>query len=342
MNEEIIIVGASVAGLSAAIKLCEMGLRPLILERKTAIGYPLQCAEFVPALFVNEAKHIGKFISQHTNGLRMLIDNGKNIEQLFLPSPGYIVHRDKWEQYLAAHALNMGAKIFVGEAVTKIIIESGSVVVTTTKRTIKTKVVIGADGPKSTVAKFAGLPEQKLVPAYQWRVHLSHRLNENIALFASWIKGGYGWLFPKLNLANLGVGGYNANPKLLMKVAERLGYFLGIDKFKPIEIMGGLLPIGGVREKISFDRVLLVGDAAGFTDPVTGAGIASAWETGALAAKAAYDFIKNGVPLKSYDELTRPLARAVEKSRERRLSSEAKIREDGDIKSAVRLAWRIR
>jgi len=166
--------------------------------------------------------------------------------------------------------------------------------------------------------------------------------NSGTALFASWIKGGYGWLFPKLNLANLGVGGYNANPKLLMKVAERLGYFLGIDKFKPIEIMGGLLPIGGVREKISFDRVLLVGDAAGFTDPVTGAGIASAWETGALAAKAAYDFIKNGVPLKSYDELTRPLARAVEKSRERRLSSEEKIRESGDIKSAVRLAWRIR
>ena len=69
-------------------------------------------------------------------------------------------------------------------------------------------------------------------------------------------------------------------------------------------LTGGAIPVGGRLQSVGFlgrTAVLLAGDAAGLTNPVTGAGIASAVQSGALAGRAAVDFLGGGA-IEDYEE----------------------------------------
>ena len=152
------------------------------------------------------------------------------------------------------------------------------------------KLLIAADGPYSGVAKLLGLPRQPVVHARQYTVPLRQPSDETRVWLSEDYPGGYAWLFPKGEVANLGVG---MDKSLAPDLKTPLDSFIKDWLRKAVvgqEILartGGAIPVGGLRTELVVDHVMLVGDAGGFTHPITGAGIDAAVSSGERAGQAA-------------------------------------------------------
>jgi flavin-dependent dehydrogenase len=153
--------------------------------------------------------------------------------------------------------------------------------------------IVGADGPHSLVGRALGRPNRALVRARQLRIRLRRPLHAARVFLAARYRGGYGWLFPSGAEANLGCGVAIGSHRRLVALLEELRAELvqaGIVGPEPLEHTGGAIPVGGIVGpcgRLGRVPVLLAGDAAGLTHPVTGAGIAAAVLSGTLAGAAA-------------------------------------------------------
>ncbi len=337
--EDVVIVGASVSGLSAALELVRLGVSPLLLERRAAIGRPVQCAEYVPAAFATQESSVLDFVAQRVEGLELrIVDPRGGVVVETVRAPGFVLDRDRWERHLAASAALGGAKIALAEPVEELRFSEDCVEVVTRRRTVRARVVIGADGPQSLVAAFAGAEGRKLMPALQWVVPLKKPLRTNIALFTQEVRGGYCWLFPKGRIANFGIGAWGVSVVKLRRAAEALEEYVVPT---PLDFVGGLIPVYGACRPLAGDRFVLAGDAAGLTDPVTGAGIVAAFESGALAAKWTARLLAGEVDtLKGYEKDLRFILAALGRSLARRKAMEALWDDEERFVETVLRAWR--
>ncbi|MCD6595247.1 NAD(P)/FAD-dependent oxidoreductase [bacterium] len=320
---DVVIIGASVAGLSTATKLIQRGIKPIIFERKSTIGFPVQCAEYIPAAFSLTTKSFIPAIAQNVDGLEThIIGYNGEFHQDYIQQKGHILYRNIWEQILATDILKKGAKLFLSEPIINIKYDNDIVYIETYKRNIFAKIIVGADGPQSLVSMFAGLQSQKIMPAIQWCVPLKKRLDRNYILFHPEIIGGYGWLFPKGDIANLGIGAWGVSNSKLSIIAK---YFSEFIYEKKISISGGLIPVYGMRELICRNNFIFVGDSAGLTDPITGAGIANAYESGQLAGDTIADYLNDKINnLDVYTVKMKFLRLCLERSKNKRLDMESK------------------
>ena len=103
------------------------------------------------------------------------------------------------------------------------------------------------------------------------------------------VPGGYAWVFPKAEHANLGVGGWMSEGPSLRGHLARLAAAHGLDPDALTDVRGHRLPMRAPGARAARDRVLLVGDAAGLVDPLSGDGIYEAWVSARLAADAILD-----------------------------------------------------
>ncbi|HEY8875906.1 MAG TPA: geranylgeranyl reductase, partial [Desulfosporosinus sp.] len=115
--------------------------------------------------------------------------------------------------------------------------------------------------------------------------------------FSPSIPGGYAWLFPKNDLANVGV---SLDLRLGGSVATALEEFQqyliheGVIREDMLRTTGGAIPIGGPRIRTQQNNLMLVGDAAGHTHPISGEGIFQAIVAGNIAGSLAVDSIQTG------------------------------------------------
>ena len=100
------------------------------------------------------------------------------------------------------------------------------------------------------------------------------------------VPGGYGWVFPKGDHANLGVGGWLTEGPSLRAHLDRLARAHGVDPAALESVRGHRLPMRRLGAPAARSRVLLVGDAAGLVDPLSGDGMYEAFVSARLAADA--------------------------------------------------------
>jgi flavin-dependent dehydrogenase len=206
-------------------------------------------------------------------------------------APGLMIRRDRFDQLLARAAAEEGARVLTSTRVVRQ--EEGAVI---TKRKgeaqetrISANVIIGADGSWSTVGRWIGSENRNLIPAAQWRVPLASSMEDTEVYFHGEFFGGYGWVFPVGREANVGLARKrrNGNDEAIGKVLERfVSRLAGQGKVepRPIRTTAGWIPAEPVR-RVTRDNVLLVGDAAGHTHPITGAGVSQAVIGGQMAGK---------------------------------------------------------
>jgi flavin-dependent dehydrogenase len=100
------------------------------------------------------------------------------------------------------------------------------------------------------------------------------------------VPGGYGWVVPKGDHANLGVGGWASEGPRLREHLTRLARNHNVDPVELTDVRGHRLPMRRPGASPAVGRALLVGDAAGLVDPLSGDGMYPAFVSARLAAEA--------------------------------------------------------
>ncbi|MFW9970005.1 MAG: hypothetical protein ACFFDF_07370 [Candidatus Odinarchaeota archaeon] len=269
---DVCIIGGSIAGNYLCYLLSKTNLKIIVIEEHTKIGLPFQCAGIISQKIstlidlpkelvlnrVNTAKIVssaGDYIKLKGNENPFIIDR-VGLDLLF-----YNRIKDKKN---VTYLLGEKFKTFEysREDQTKF------VVIETTNRKIKAKMLIGCDGPLTAVGRILGLKNQILY-AKQIRVNSNFPENEAVMVFNKKWNELFGWIVPEGNKV------YRIGIASSKNIAENFRIFLKmlqISQEYKIDQQGGLIPYG-IMNKVAFDNVLLLGDAAGQVKATTGGGI---------------------------------------------------------------------
>jgi geranylgeranyl reductase family protein len=280
---EVLVIGLGPAGASAAAEAARLGCKVVALDRKREAGLPVQCAELVPALLDVGA---GAVRQQVGSMVTFVEDDAPDVSADF---PGRMLDRAAFDASLVEAARRAGAQIrfssFVKRITPEVELADGT--------RLRAPVIIGADGPRSRAGKAIGAVNTALVETRQITVGLLEPHAATDIFLSAGIPGGYAWLFPKGDAANLGAGVSPAHKGRLKSIVSGLHSRLIHEKRVQRDILaltGGAIPVGGMLTPwglLEGTLVLLAGDAAGLANPVTGAGIAAAVHSGRLAGQAA-------------------------------------------------------
>ena len=286
---DILVIGLGPAGASAAAVAARLGCRVVAFDRRRQPGQPVQCAEFVPAMIGLDVEHVSSSVQQRIVAMTTFVENDvPHVKERF---PGHMLDRAAFDAALVERAVRAGTRCMSGKRVRRITGEGR--VELADGRAVVAKVIIGADGPRSIAGAAIGQVNTDLVETRQISVPLLAPHQSTEVFLSGDIPGGYGWLFPKGRVANLGAGVEPQHKARLKPIVSGLHERLVGHRRVGSDILGltgGLIPVGGMLKPwgvIADAHVLLAGDAAGLTNPVTGAGIAAAVHSGRLAGRAA-------------------------------------------------------
>lgn len=284
---DVIIVGAGPAGGTAAYTLGQAGLRVLLLEKERLPRYKPCGGGLSAALLSQFPFSFEPVIESQVTAISYALGR----HEVTVPLPPDQVHmvmRDAFDEYILQQTR---AEVRQGAAVRHVAEESDHVVVELQDgRVIKGRYLIAADGAASRVAREVGLRRKKqLAAAIEAEVPVPDAVMCRFAGRPLFIFGelqrGYLWVFPKAEHLSVGIGAFKPRrgelQRTLRRVMERYG--IALDGAR---LHGHPLPIYTGRQQIATRRVLLVGDAAGLVDPLTGEGIRFAVQSGRLAADA--------------------------------------------------------
>lgn len=288
---DVLVAGLGPAGSRAAASAARAGCSVIALERKKTIGIPVQCAEFIPLPLSGYAGAESR--AQPVSAMSTFLPSGNRAARGF---GGLMIRRDRFDQALAREAEAAGAVLWTDSALRSIDPARRTALASTAGglREIEYRVLIAADGPLSQAAACLGLPRLPVVNTRQYAVPLLRPHEDTDIWLSQAYPGGYAWLFPKGSVANLGLGIDPAIETDLKAPLDALHASLAAAGRVGGEILlrtGGPIPVGGMREHLVVGETLFAGDAAGFTHPVSGAGIAPAVASGERAGSAAAQWL---------------------------------------------------
>ena len=301
-------IGASVAGLGTALEILKLdkSVDVTLFDKKAHVGANTLCGGAISTFMLRELKmelpsHV---IASEITGVRMYAPNGSFWDLQSHGQPyAYVLWREKFEMDLARKVVDMGGTVALNHEITRLDLTAFA------EGWVKENadVVVGADGLLGVTRKFIGLPirDDDTHLAVQTAAHMSHP-NDRIDLYfgREVAPRGYAWIFPEGNRNQVRIGlGVPLNLKLNPK--RLLDSFMEKVNAEPMsDVKGKLIPTAKPPKKLVYGNIVLVGDAAHLTDPVTGGGIAQALLSGKYAAKA----IVQGKP-EAYDSYCRGLKR---------------------------------
>jgi flavin-dependent dehydrogenase len=212
-----------------------------------------------------------------------------------------MTQRRRLDAYLAERAAEAGAVFRDGVKVTAIETGDDGVVVTAGEDRVAASVVVGADGANGVSARALGLG-----PDYTYGVALEGNLSYADAdpgrfrgravIELGSIPGGYAWVFPKGEHVNVGVGGWESQGPGLRDHLRHACRAYGLDDGKLTDVRGFRLPLRKPGAVPVHGRGLLVGDAAGLVDPLSGDGMYEAFVSARLAGEAVLDVLAGRAP----------------------------------------------
>lgn len=318
---DVAIVGAGPAGSSLAIRLASAGQRVLLLEKR-AFPRDKACGDLVSAKGLTELDELGclETIREREyleiRNARSALD-GEWITQARIPyrqdmvDHAHAIPRAELDEIIFRRAQQVGAETLERCAVGDIGRDNGHVrlesEVEGKPRTFRARMIVGADGAHSIVARRSGLAmtDSRYIE-YALRAYCHGLpLNESLLWFEEDFFPGFGWVFPiSEGLSNIGVGLVADSAKrfdldlhaffqrLVHRVeswAAEQGWECRIDR----PIGWPIKTYGGARENY-FDRGLLIGEAGCFVDPLSGEGIPPGLESAKLAAETIFEAFEQG------------------------------------------------
>jgi geranylgeranyl reductase family protein len=311
---DVLIIGAGPAGAACGIALGNSGLSVAILD-KAVFPRDKICGDALSVDVVNQLSMLqGDLTSQFQElnskvssyGVRIFAPNHQHVDLPFIHNGeekcGYLCTRFEFDQLLVGQLVQFeNVTTFENCSVERLEKTDTEVLVHTSQGIFSGKIIAGADGAQSVVARQLGSfkPERQHYSAglrIYYEGITSFQESHFIELhFFRDVLPGYLWIFPlPNNRANVGVGILSSvvskkriNLKTTLKALIENNPHLN-ERFRdarPLEVAKGYgLPLGSKKRKISGDRYLLLGDAASLIDPFTGEGIGNAIRSERVAA----------------------------------------------------------
>lgn len=283
MKYDVIVVGAGPAGCFTAEYLACEGYKVLVLEEHENVGEPVQCAGLISPRTFQLAGLSESIIINKLTGVRVFSPTGACLDIDTRRVHAVAVDRAAFDRDLACRAQDAGALLCTGCRVKGLERIAGGYQVIAkkdgTRVTFEARLIIGADGANSRVAKWLGLENNaSRAVMYAADVELARSDIGLVDIFVGqrMAPGWFGWAIP-LDEKTCRVGsGYAFSNK---KISPRYFFQHIVDQFpeyfkemKIIRYTGGTVPMG-LMPKIYAPHAMLVGDAACQTKPISGGGI---------------------------------------------------------------------
>lgn len=292
MKYDVLVVGAGPIGTTYARYMAEKGFKVGIIEKKSKIGVPLQCAGLLgkqikeinilpPELIINP--FYGAYLhSPSDHILKVAKDNPE----------AYVVDRVGYDQFLAQLAVDAGADIFLKHQMEDLNYKTGHIYLKNGKKDLYGRIIVGADGNNSVVSKkifnSQNSKNRSVLQAAQYKVDFGKELFDTnyVHLYANAsISPGFVWIIPlSSSKARIGLFGncdYHTFSKFLKNFLDDNP---GFSNYSIIKKYHGRIPVYNPKKKIVKENVILLGDAASQVKPTTGGGLIMGFKCAQIAA----------------------------------------------------------
>ena len=315
MKYDVVVVGAGPSGSTAAKNLAERGASVLLID-KDKFPRNKSCGGGVPMRTITRFPYLKDIpsIDSYSYGGFVYSRSQTGKTKILKTEPVLAnVLRSRFDKDLVDLAINKGATFQEDKKVTNTKINHDYVTLFFKDgSSLKTNLIVGADGAYSLIAKKAGLSDTSkstkglcvleefpLSEEDMDTFYTSDRLCHIHSKFNG-IRG-YGWVFPKKTHVNVGIVSYDYclsdDPHInLNQVFKEYCTHLKKEKILPQSIenhyqQGGVLPYQPLKKTYS-ERLLLCGDAAGLINPISGEGIYYALVSGEISARIAMESLQ--------------------------------------------------
>ena len=293
---DVIVVGAGPAGATLAYELARRGIAVLVLEKDKLPRYK-PCAGGVTGKAAKLLDFdISGVVEDAIQQVMFTYDLGSPCVRQSSQPLMYTVMRDTFDRFLADKAQAMGAALKDGEKVTRIRVNGEWLEISAGQDAFRARIIAGADGAYSVVASrlgierrieyVVGIESEVVVPGEELG-----KWESRVQMDLGCIPGGYGWVFPKRDHLSVGVGCVAAKSEHLKRYHEMFLNSLGVSGYTVVRSSSHLIPTCVKGRHTWRDKALLLGDAAGFADPLTGEGIYNAILSGKLAAPVIVNYL---------------------------------------------------
>jgi len=291
-----IVVGAGPAGSTAARELSARGAAVLLIDKAVfprdkpcGGGVTVRAAALLPF-------DLAPVTERTVSGVYVSVKMGHGFTRSYPRPLTYLTQRRHLDAFLVRKAEQAGVTFHDGDGVVAVDERGKDVTVRTRTGSYAGRLLIGADGSNGVVANLTGLSGGRhLAVALEGNIpcedNFPARWLQTVGMDLGGIPGGYGWLFPKGDHLNVGVGGWQYLAPTFRERLHALCAFYGVDEGSMYGLRGHHLPVRYSGAPLARGRVALAGDAAGLIDPLSGEGIYGAIYSGKGAAAVGSRFL---------------------------------------------------
>ena len=290
-----IVIGAGPAGSTAARELAGRNVRVLLVDRATfprdkpcGGGVLISAAAQLPF-------SLDPVVERVVDTFRVTYQRRGSFRHQFSAPLAYMTQRVRLDAYLVDRACDAGVEFQDGRAIESVQTDAGLVTVRFRDGDqLRARAAVAADGANGIVRRSFQLPPFRNAVALEANLDLhvdtdidrvGQSWRDQIALDLGSMPGGYGWVFPKGDHLNIGVGGWPSTGPTLRHELDQYAQSLGFDPVALHDRRGHHLPLRDPDSALRLGPIAFVGDAAGLVDPLSGEGIGHAFHSGRLAAR---------------------------------------------------------
>ena len=291
-----IVVGSGPAGSTTAYRLARAGARVCMVDKARfprdkpcgggLTGRALRLLPFSVEPVVEEA----------TDTFELALGYRKSFERRSRGPLAVMTQRARLDAFLAEQAAGAGVEFRDGARVDAVTVTAARAEVRIAGKPVAADALIGADGANGITARSLDLAREiehgvALEGNVPYGVASRQRYAGRIVLVFGAVPGGYAWVFPKGDHVNVGVGGWAAEGPRLRDHLRRLCAAHGLPYDRVESLRGHRLPMRRAWARLAHGRALLVGDAAGLVDPVSGDGMYEAFLSGKVGSAAVLELL---------------------------------------------------
>lgn len=289
---DVAIIGSGPSGASTAFHLAKAGISAVIIEKEKLPRYKTCGGGFVYRGRKNLPFEIDEVIEKEFYTVDVYMGKKMHFTTHRDKPTITMIMRDAFDHLIVKKAKEFGVDILEENKLKSLVFQEDYIVLNTSKSEVKARFVIAADGALSPTAKMAGWKEdtRKLIPALEYEVEVSEedfeRLSNEVRFDIDAIPYGYAWNFPKKKHLSIGVASTKRTKINLKEYYKKYLDTIGLKDIISESQHGFQIPIAPRTDGFVKNNVFLIGDAAGFADPITAEGISNAILSGKLAAEA--------------------------------------------------------